>query len=478
MNKRRVLRENQNTEWKAKWHDEYLEWICGFANAQGGVIEIGRNDNGEVVGLSDAAKLLEVLPNKIRTTMGIIADVNLCHESGKEYIAIKVTAYHNAISYRGKYYYRSGSTNQELTGYALDELLLGKYGKTWDSVPVPRIQAADFYHDAFDVFRKKAVASKRLLQEDVEVSDAELLEVLKLTEGNYLLRAAPLLFHHDPEKWCLGSYVKIGYFENDADLLYQDEINGPLLAIPDRVLDTIFTKYFKGLIRYEGLQRIDEYPMPRDVLREAVLNAVVHKDYSTGNPIHIKVYDDKVIIYNDCQFPINIQPERLLRGIGSRPHNPLIANTFFRSGQIEAWGRGIEKMKKSCVDDGLAEPEFEIAPTMFSICFHIRDNNKAIAERAGNEKFIVPSGTITGTINSDGNSIRLLKAISDNPAITYDELAVMLGIPRRTISREIKELQKSGTLERWTCYDYYRQQRKKFLMNRWLSTLLDKFLKL
>ncbi len=146
--------ENQNTEWKESWRDEYLKWICGFANAQGGRLEIGRDDKGIVVGLHDAERLLEELPNKIRTTMGIVADVNLCREDSMEYIAIDVMAHPNAISYRGKYYLRSGSTNQELTGFALDELILRKYGRTWDSTPVPHVKVSDFYHDAFDVFRK------------------------------------------------------------------------------------------------------------------------------------------------------------------------------------------------------------------------------------------------------------------------------------------------------------------------------------
>jgi ATP-dependent DNA helicase RecG len=373
----------------------------------------------------------------------------LCHDSGKDYIAIKVSAHHNAISYRGRYYYRSGSTNQELTGYALDELLLGKYGKTWDSVPVPHIKTEDFYNDAFDVFRKKAVSSGRLTAKDVEGGNAELLQALKLTEGDYLLKAAALLFHQDPEKWSIGSYVKIGYFENAADLIYQDEINGPLLMIPDRVMDTIFTKYFKGLIHYEGIQRVDRYPMPREALREAVLNAVVHKDYSTGNPIQIRVYDDKVTIFNSASLPTGITEEDLQRAHKSAPYNPLIANAFFRSGQIEAWGRGIEKIKASCAADGLPEPEFRISTNDFMICFHIRNNNKAIAERAAtNGKPIVPSGTINGTINSDENGIRLLKAVADNPAITYDRLAELLGIPRRTVSREMKKLQESGLIER------------------------------
>jgi len=201
--------ESQNVEWKQSWRDEYLKWVCGFVNAQGGRLEIGRNDKGVVVGLSNAKKLLDELPNKIRTTMGIVADVNLMQENGLEYIVIDVMAHLNAISYRGKHYLHtggeprpcrvsaagSGSTNQELTGFTLDELIFRKYGRTWDSAPVLRVKPSDFYNDAFDIFRKKAVASDRLKPKDVEISNAAILNALKLTEGNYILYAGVLLFH-------------------------------------------------------------------------------------------------------------------------------------------------------------------------------------------------------------------------------------------------------------------------------------------
>lgn len=108
--------ENQNVEWKSKWKDEYLEWICGYANAQGGKIYIGYDDDGNIIGLSNAHKLLEDIPNKIRDAMGIIVGVNLYEEGGKEYIEIDVPAYPIGISCKGVYYYRSGSTRQILTG--------------------------------------------------------------------------------------------------------------------------------------------------------------------------------------------------------------------------------------------------------------------------------------------------------------------------------------------------------------------------
>jgi ATP-dependent DNA helicase RecG len=121
-----------------------LKTICALANAQGGVIEIGRDENGVIVGIHDAGKLLEDLPNKIRNAMGVIADVDLQETDVRRYISITVKPYPYPLNYRGKYYYRSGSMTQELSGSGLDEFMLRKQGKTWDSVPVPYVRFSDF----------------------------------------------------------------------------------------------------------------------------------------------------------------------------------------------------------------------------------------------------------------------------------------------------------------------------------------------
>jgi ATP-dependent DNA helicase RecG len=156
------MTEKQNIEYKVSWRDEYLKWLCGFANAQGGKLIIGVNDNGEVAGLPDAARLLEDIPNKVKDILGIMVDVNVLGENGKEYLEVKVDPYPNPISYKGQYHYRSGSTKQELKGAALDRFLLRKQGKRWDGVPVPRVTLADLSDRAFSHFRKRAVTSKRL----------------------------------------------------------------------------------------------------------------------------------------------------------------------------------------------------------------------------------------------------------------------------------------------------------------------------
>jgi ATP-dependent DNA helicase RecG len=155
------MKENQNTEWKESWRDEYLKWLCGFANAEGGVLIIGKDDRGTPVGVKDFKKLLEDLPNKIRDVLGIMAEVRLVSERGKNLVEIRIEPYPNPISYKGEYYIRSGSTKQELKGAALDRFLLRKYGRTWDSVPIPHVTMRQLSPAAFDEREFNAASSFR-----------------------------------------------------------------------------------------------------------------------------------------------------------------------------------------------------------------------------------------------------------------------------------------------------------------------------
>lgn len=357
--------EHQTIEWKEIWQDEYLKWICGYANAYGGILYIGKKDeSGTVVGINNSRQLLEKLPNKITDMMGIIVDVNLKFEGELEYIEIIVDKYPSMISFRGKYYYRSGSTMREITGKELDKALLKSQGKTWDGVSLPRIKIEDLKQDAIRLFKKKAVERGRLTEEAVRVSDIILMEDMHLVdEDDHLLRAAMLAFYEDPEKWVTGAYIKIGYFgKSDSDLLYQDEVHGPLIEQVDKTVDFIYTKYLKALIDYKGIQRVEQYMFHRDAFREILLNAIVHKDYSGCNPIQISVYEDKMYIWNDGVMPTNLtSTEKLFQKHSSNPYNPKLADIFFKSGMIEAWGRGFDKIKEACEKYDGPLPEYDIS---------------------------------------------------------------------------------------------------------------------
>ena len=94
------MKESQNIEWKETWNDEYLKWICGFANAQGGKIYLGIKDDGSVCGVKNAKKLLEDIPNKVVTTLGIVVEVNLLQKDDREYIEVIVSPSSLPIAYQ------------------------------------------------------------------------------------------------------------------------------------------------------------------------------------------------------------------------------------------------------------------------------------------------------------------------------------------------------------------------------------------
>ncbi len=204
--------ETRNVEWKRSWRDEHLKRICGFANAQGGVLEIGKNDDGEVVGVKGVLRLLEEIPGKVQSLLGIMVDVNLKSEADREYLEIVVEPHPNPISYRGELHYRSGSTKQVLAGAALSRFLLARYGKTWDNVALPGIGLKDLDAGAVDRLRRKAVSSGRLPPEVLDEPVESIVDNLNLRKGAHLTRAAALLFHPSPSRLLPDAYVKIGYF--------------------------------------------------------------------------------------------------------------------------------------------------------------------------------------------------------------------------------------------------------------------------
>ena len=194
------MKETQNIEFKRQWRDDFLAELCGFANAQGGTLFIGVDDKGSVVGIENAKQLLEKLPNLINQTMGLLATVNLLAEDGKEYLSISVSASEQPVSYRGKYYYRSGTTLQEMNGSALQTFLLRKMNLSWDAVIQPNATIEDIDRESVDYFMRHAIEAQRIEPETRNDSTEKILRYLKLIDDQgHLTMAALLLFGKDIE---------------------------------------------------------------------------------------------------------------------------------------------------------------------------------------------------------------------------------------------------------------------------------------
>lgn len=433
------MAESQNIEWKESWRDEYLKWICGFANAHGGKIYIGKNDKGEVVGIVGVKRLMDDLPNKIQTHLGIVCDVNLLHEEGKAYVEIDVKPYDVPISYQGKYHYRSGSTKQELKGNSLNEFLLKKAGKTWDDVIEPKAKLDDIDPAAIDAFKKGAKISKRMPfiadEEDLEL----ILDNLLLIEDGKLKRAALLLFGKNPCRFFINAFVKIGRFgATDDDLRYQEVVEGNAFQLADKVLDVLDKKFLISPISYDGLQRVENWEYPYAAIREVILNAIAHRNYM-GAPIQISVYDERIIVWNEGSLPENMTIEDLKKKHSSRPHNQKVASAFFKGGLIEAWGRGTIKIINECKAAGLPEPLIENASGGISVTlFKNVITEEYLIDKGLNERqvkavlFVKEKGKITNSI------YRELFEITEKTAFRDLEKLIKLDILK-------KEGEKKGT---------------------------------
>jgi ATP-dependent DNA helicase RecG len=351
------MSESQNIEYKQSWRDEYLKWICGFANAQGGKIFIGIDDNGIVSGVSDYKKLMDDIPNKAVNHLGLVVDVNLHGQSGKHYIEIVVPVSSVPVAYHGVYHYRSGSTKQELKGIALQNLLLKKIGKRWENIPVEGASISDIDQATIQSFIKKAVEKDRI-PSDAATSEIDILlkNLGLITEQGELTNAAMLLFSKNPAKVSVTSSFKIGRFgKSSDDLLFQDIVETNIFDMPDKVMEILKSKYLIRPISYKGLERMEPLEYPEPALREAVLNSIIHKDHSSTY-IFLRVYDDRLHLWNPGVLPEELSVEKLKGEHSSYPRNKNIANVFFKAGYIESWGRGTNKIINSCLEAGLPEP--------------------------------------------------------------------------------------------------------------------------
>ena len=231
-------------------------------------------------------------------------------------------------------------------------------------------------------------------------------------------------------------------------------------------MDLLLTKYTKALISYKGLQRIENYPVPEEALRETLLNAVVHKDYACATPVQISVYDNKILFWNSGVLPEGWTVETLIQKHASHPYNPDIANVFFRSGMIEAWGRGVEKVFDSCRKSGVKEPDLryekiglwvEFLFTAQEIQTTTKETETTTQETTQETEKITqktepttqetkPTTQETKPTTQETTPQIILSYIKERPEITRRELAEKIGISSNGVKYHLNKLKDTGKI--------------------------------
>ena len=348
------------------------------------------------------------------------------------------------VMFRGRAYKRVGNTTRQMSLEELTRVILDSVGATWDEVPDPRATLRDI--DPAQVKRFVRLANeegRRPIPRSISAGD--LLAKLDLLKGKQLTRAAVLLFAKRPQKFHLQAMIKAGRFRPEGLIVDDREIEGTLWDQVEGAMN-----YFRERLqtRFEITGRpqrtvIWEYPL--EALREAVTNAVCHRDYLSSGHTQIRIYDERLSVWNPGALPGGLSIEMLKKEHASKPRNRLIAKVFFYAGLIEQWGSGIDKMLRETRNLDLPEPIFEEADG-----FKVTFSNAAIHQPAKPARDGQATAQVTaqGTAQVTAQVEKLLKAASREP-LSREELQNILNLNHREHFRKayLKPLLDKGWLE-------------------------------
>lgn len=420
-------------EWK-----EIIETICAFSNTRGGEILVGINNSGDVKGVEIGKNTIEDLTNKIaqNTDPKIHPCMTVEKINGKFLIAIKVkeSSDHLVLAF-GRPYKRVGKSTVRMSKDEYERLILEKYKDKlrFDSQICNEASFENIDENKVQWFLKEAIKQRGLnLSEDTPNKEA--LTKLKLVRSGKLTNAALLLFFK--KQLFLQSEVKcIRFSGNEPVKPYIDfqTIEGTVFDLIDKAEDFVLRNIKKSIWLVPGrVQREEKYEYPPDSVREAIVNAVAHRDYESPSKVQVRVFDDYIEIWNPGRLPGGWTIERLKQKHESIPKNPLLFKQLFWVKYVEDVGGGTIDMIQECREWGIPEPEFGDTGTAIVVTFRKPILTSRIMEELG--------------LNQ--RQIKAMDFIKEHNKITTREYCRLCKVARDTTNRDLNELLEKGIIRR------------------------------
>lgn len=425
--------EDIDEEWKEIWKSEYLKTISAFYNTAGGRFTVGRRDDGTFVGVQDVKGTLKSVSDSIQNVLGISATVRSQSFDGVMCIVVDVPEGRNKIDYDGRFYKRVGNTTHMIRREELKDIIADERGTFW--MDESSGQSRDSI--SFDAVRRFVDMGKGVdrIPKDIDASDVDAIldRYGLLCDDGTITIAGILLFSEHPRRTNRGAFMKIGEFDGNGVLRREDIIDAPLVLVPDLAVDTLFDRYIPPTFRYEGALRrlVDSYP--RDGIRELIVNAVVHMDYRSKEPVTVSVHPDRVEVFGFGGLPDGWTVETLVGRHRSIPRNQTLADVFHDAGYVENWAQGIRRVMESCEANGNPAPEFVLEREGLSVTI-----SSAVRQTVETTKGFVPTD----------NQRLILDCIASDPSITQRMISETTGLSERTVRNNLSKMVDAGMVHR------------------------------
>jgi len=431
---RRVLAEGESerVEFKETMSREALETVAAFANTHGGRLLIGVADDGTVKGIAPGKETLRDWANHIAQATRVHPQIRPLTYQGRDVVIVEVPESPlKPVSCRGRYFKRVGSSNRQMTDDDLTRAVLGSVGVTWDEMVDPRVTLDDLDLEQMQRFRKLCnLKGRRPIPPDEE--DLTVLEKVGLLQEGNVSRAAVLLFGRNPQHFYPQARVRIGRFRTGSLIVDDREIVGSLFDQVEAVMGYFRERLQTRFVFREAATRDVIWEYPLGALREAIINAVCHRDYLDSGHVQVRWHDDHIVFLNPGELPESLRIEDLKREHRSVLRNRKIAEALFYAGFIEQWGSGTLRMIQECVESDLPEPEFEERQEALWVTFR---------------KDIL----IEEHLQAEGLNERQVKAVlfvKEQGRITNQDYRQLNQVSNKTAYLELDELVKKGWLRR------------------------------
>ncbi|MCX8183811.1 MAG: putative DNA binding domain-containing protein [Crenarchaeota archaeon] len=417
-------RESEKLEFKRSLaeRDEILETIAAFANTRGGTILIGVDDQGHVIGVDLKKGDLESLENSINQLIEprVYPDIEIIPHNNKLVLKIGVQeGFNKPYFYRGACYVRKSSVTRRLDRNGILEVISRRV--TFDALVFEG--EYEISEDLVEDFLKKA-RERRMMR--IEPEDVQLvLKKLNLLEKGRVRNGALLLFSRECSSHFPQAVVKIGFLENDK-IVDEALIEGPLQVQLEEAMAFIQKHIRKGYV-VKGLERVETWEYPLESIREALVNALLHRDYFSSSHVSVKIGESGITVENPGELPPPLEIEDLCREHPSIPRNPLISRAFFYMGYFEEWGSGTLRMINSLRKSGLPDPEFSQGRGFFRVWIRsLKSLEKDLNE----------------------NERRLLDFIRARKKVNRRDCELLLNLSERSVRRALSKLEGLGLIKR------------------------------
>ena len=424
--------ESKTVEFKESFDNKTIETAVAFANTRGGHIFIGVSDQGAKKGVQIGKETLIGWTNQISqgTQPRIIPEVASSEIEDKIIAVIQIKEFPiKPVSTRGRCYRRVGNSNRLMTPQDIAEMHLHSTGTSWDKTPAPDATMSDIDHEKIKRYIRMSRDEGRRDVGDREEA-LEILKKLELVKEGKLTWAALLLFRKDTKYLRSQGLVHCGRFKEETIVIDNRMIEGTIVEQIDEAMDFIRKNISVKFVMTGKPQRDEVWDYPLEAIRESIINAVCHRDYTMPSNTELRIYDDRLTIWSPGGLPLGITMEDLLKPHGSVLRNKGIGAVLYDMGLIEQWGSGIGKMQKLCSLAGIPAPHFEEYQSGFLVEFR---------QDIYTEEYL----------RSLGLNERQQKAVhhvKTTGKITNQELRELTDVVIRTASRDLEDLVRKGVL--------------------------------